>query len=447
MGNNEINNPSSGFDGLFGNMPPPAEAWRDMRRRLDDEMPAGAGLPLPGGIINVNNRMLYSITWLFSVLLLLTFLQAGIGPLNSFNKNSSNNNVVIAKGRAAKPNIAQVPRADNTPLGTTQMQDTIAAQPKTGSQNAPVIPAGNTNTTKHATAKSKKHLTVNSGGTQKHIAGKPGTASQPQTNQDITQGTSATPSSTGNNAPGGKQEETTAAKNSNTPIKPAAKANTETTTNEAGPAEQQADSTREWQAGVWFKAQLPFSSAQHYFAGPNGASQPWRVALPGVWISYQYNKHVFEAEVNPFASLVFNPKPFNTTTYVANGQIVTKTETLNKTFGTSLSVGYSYNIKNNWWAGGRVQTTIVTGGVATNTFDPANLRNDKTFAPLSADDKAMLAKMQVKLDAELMYKMAGWAAGLRAGFYFSPSPVKGQGINNPLETELFVRWRLWQHRK
>jgi len=439
MENSKINDPSTNQGNLFAGMPPPADAWQDMCRRLDDEMPVAGGLPLPGGIINVSNRMRYSITWLFALLLLLTFWQDDINRLNHSN-NSSSNNIGKTPGNTIISQPEVITGNSNTPVDTGQRKNATTTQPTNITKIATANRTNNTRSTITAASKKKHIVPVNSNAQKQSV--KPG-----QSNA-ITQSAGGQPQLQANtNNTINKPAETTISKSENTPLQPTPKPQP-ATAKSIEPPTPPADTTRQWQAGLWFKAQLPFSSSQHYFAGPNGSSQSWRILLPGAWISYQYGKHLFDVEVNPFASTVYNPKSFSITTILVNGQtLVTKTEKLNKTFGASLSVGYSYNVNSNWWAGGRLQTTLINNGVASSRFAPANLFNDRTFGPISSADKANIEKIQVKLDAELLYKASYWAAGLRAGVYFSPSVIKGQNISNPLETELFFTWRLWQHIK
>jgi hypothetical protein len=208
------------------------------------------------------------------------------------------------------------------------------------------------------------------------------------------------------------------------------------------------------QAGLQWFAQIPPGSTQNYFAGPGGASQPYLLVLPGAWVSIQANRYLFMAEINPFATTVFNPKPFTTTaTLVGRQTTKTNIKELNKLFGFSGAIRVNYNIAGNWWAGFGLQPTLWQNGVVTNRYslDSGGIVSGyKTVGRLADSDWVYFSKFQLRTDAELMYKLSSWHAGLRAGFFFTPVARNYDGPNSPLQLELFFRWaplHLGKHKK
>jgi len=431
MSDGEINN--GYMDEEFGiNMPAPQQAWQDMLTRLDDDMPVTA-VPLPGSIIQVDNGLMRGITSLLGLLFITSaaWLFTGKGIIVKSDKpgNTIADKTIQAvkqdeqdRKAAAEKNKTPLAGGEDTTANNSSNTNTLLYTPNkqlSNSRRAKI-------TSGIGTIENKTLIdnTFQNDAALQPAANLPPSAPKPAA--DTTAIAVAKPATS------------TKAPLSGTP---------NNNNDEHKDGDEKKDSGIIWQAGIWVKAQLPFSSAQHYFAGPNTSSQPWRILLPGVWISAQTGKHLFEAEINPFASIVYNPKPFAVNTVLVNGQApATETKRLNKMFGISLSAGYSYNIGGAWWLGGRLQSTLLTKGVGNITVADGNTVYSNRFTVIKNSDTTSFQKFQVRLDAEAMYKAKRWAAGARAGVYFSPSPIKYSNAKNPLETEIFFRWQLWRKR-
>lgn len=433
MSNDDINN--GYMDDEFGiPMPGPQYAWQDMLTRLDDDMPAAAA-PLPNSIIEVGNGLMRGITSLLGLLFITAAMM--LFSNNGIIIQHNNTGVAVSANDAAqKLNMpANNNTGDNNKAPLVNRQDSIMANAITSTELA-----GHYDKVINNKASNKKQANIKMGGGLINT-GKPAedivnnsTLNHPESNAANTDMPPVVKDSAGSTA------------KSNAAAKPSPEQPQNSSDKQDKDDEDKSDSAV-WQAGIWVKAQLPFSGAQHYFAGPNAASQPWRTILPGIWVSLQAGKHLFEAEINPFAQTVYNPKPFEVNTIVVNNQLATETKKLNKTFGVTVSAGYSYNISGNWWLGGRAQGSVLTKAVGTVEVSNDSTLISKRFTAF-AKDSASLQPFQVRLDAEALYKASRWAAGIRAGVYFSPSPIKQSStFKNPLETEVFFRWRLWQPKK
>jgi hypothetical protein len=205
------------------------------------------------------------------------------------------------------------------------------------------------------------------------------------------------------------------------------------------------------QAGLQWNAQLPFSGASKYFYGPGASSQPYRLALPGVWLSLEAEKNLLIAEVNLFTTTVFNPKPFYTGTKVIDAQTsITETKKLNKLFGLSAAFRYSYNMQGNWWLGWGLQTNFWKKGV-TGSDAEKDHNGTKTYYQttqgLNDSDWQHLNKFQLRTDAELVYKTPRWHAGVRTGFFFTGVAKDANGPSSPLQVDLFFRLSLYSSNK
>jgi hypothetical protein len=200
------------------------------------------------------------------------------------------------------------------------------------------------------------------------------------------------------------------------------------------------------QAGLQWNAQLHFSNLPHYFDGPDGSSQPWRVLLPGVFVSWQHERFMLTAEAMPFAGSVLANKPYSEKTLTYPGAVVTEKKSLQKVFGVSVGLLADYQLSGNWYAGGGINASYWVKGTAildsmfTPTSAPA-FSSQKDFA-LSETDWKAFKRFQMGLDAELLYKSKRWQAGARGRLMFAPL-INKAGQKNLLFGELYFRLPLY----
>lgn len=432
---------SNNFMGNVGdewpaNMPNPADAWLDMRARLDEEMPVGGALPAPNGsIITVDNSLLHSVTLLFLLLLL------GCPVLLFTGKNAGSNTVanqaVPAAGRHTLQPAATV---NNKNKNTRPAAATANAARTTGTVN-------NYAGTTAANLKRRPNTARNTGRHKQPVLVTTGQPGQAKSNQAST--------STGTAAAGAASPFAAY----NILQQPAQKQQVQAG-NKPGAADSSSnnkDDTDEekmqWQAGLWWKAQVPFTGAKHYADGPNGKSQPYRLLIPGVWIAMQHGREMLDAELNLFAATVYKPQQFYSLSTVPVSQLtIDEKYKLVKTFGVSLGFGYNRNISGSWWAGGNVQFARLTA--AENTIDSTitntstnNITHRSGTGKVNNNLWTNFNKFQVRIGAQIMYKGNKYQAGLRTGVYLMSPMSWYNTVHTPLETELFIRWGLWKWKK
>ena len=206
------------------------------------------------------------------------------------------------------------------------------------------------------------------------------------------------------------------------------------------------------QAGLLWSFQLPINSSYRYFAGPNGTSQPYRVLLPGIWVSLQAERSLFTLQVNPFATSVLSNKPFAITNTTNGSDFIIESRTLHKVFGTTAGIDFDYNVKEKWWMGGHMQGNFWRTGVA---FMKGEKINASTGVPsviyennytLNDSAWAGFTKFQLGTGVQLMYKTPQWQAGIRFDFYLQPL-IEKKGQKNATNTQVFIRWPLYSDRK
>ena len=209
--------------------------------------------------------------------------------------------------------------------------------------------------------------------------------------------------------------------------------------------EEEADADKKLlvQAGLQWRLPLPIAGTQHYFAGPAANEQPWRMLLPGAWVSVQADKNMLMAEVNPFASASFNPKPFYNSQIADSLAILVKLKSITKVFGVSGAISFQHNIAGNWWAGAGLQASFWKKGVAVlivNKHDIITNTNTSSAQPyvLSKADWQYFSKFQLYPHLQLMYRGNSYQAGVRAGATFT-SLAKDNGARNLVFAEAFFR--------
>ena len=212
------------------------------------------------------------------------------------------------------------------------------------------------------------------------------------------------------------------------------------------------------QAGLSWSLQLPFSGTRGYFQGPNTSSQPYRVLFPALWLQSVKDKSMLSLEINPFMSNLLPEKPFRTSTtnsYLPDTTIIkTEIKTLYKVFGFSASVGYNYNIAANWWVGGNLQFCWWANGIAySNGLVQKTPVNGGSATQVSSfeeeyqisDEWSYFNRAQFFLNSELQYRKQKWQAGLTAGIAATPL-AKKEGPGNSFRMALFYRWALYTKR-
>jgi hypothetical protein len=206
------------------------------------------------------------------------------------------------------------------------------------------------------------------------------------------------------------------------------------------------------EAGLQWNLPVPINGSNSYFAGPNGASQPYRLLFPGLWISLIDQKHMFTFQVNPFATAILSNKPYTTKSTISTAEVILESRTLNKIFGTSASLGYDYNIKKRWWAGGYTTGRFWHSATATAKEKKINSSNGNTSAEyinrysFNDSDWTGFTKFQVAAGVQLLYKLPRWQAGIYFDYCLVPL-IDEEGQKNQTTAQFFMRWQLYKQKR
>jgi hypothetical protein len=196
----------------------------------------------------------------------------------------------------------------------------------------------------------------------------------------------------------------------------------------------------EMQIGLSWSLPMPMGGTQNYFAGPSGATQPYRYVLPGAWISLRADNYLFIISANAFASSMVQPAVIDSSVTVPDSVTrIVRSNAVTKLFGIVASLHINHRIAGNWWAGGDLQGTWWQKAVSTvyektekipgSSTGPGSMNYQTSSAPLSDSSWANLSRFQIFLNAELIYRTTNWQAGVEAGFSVTPLANSGNPKN------------------
>ncbi len=196
----------------------------------------------------------------------------------------------------------------------------------------------------------------------------------------------------------------------------------------------------EMQTGLSWSLPMPMGGTQNYFAGPNGASQPYRYAFPGAWISLRADNYLFTVSVNPFASSMVQPAMIDSTVTTPDPVTrIVKSNAVTKLFGIVAALHIDHRIASNWWAGGGLQGNWWQEAVSTMyektekisgpSSGPGSMSYQTSSAKLPDSVWANLSRFQIFLNGELIYRTTYWQAGVEAGFSVTPLANSGNPKN------------------
>lgn len=422
MSDREIFDNAENWSGMPPNIAP-ADAWEDMRRRLDEEMPKPVFVP-PAFVIYAGNGLLRSMASLF-ILLFVSSIGCWLFNTSNLKMGEKANNMPLTHKvntsithNTAKQSFNINNKLNQIPTEANLQEHEINKKTSNYSVARPIPKNGITLVNKDVSASKKMPF------------------NDTTTVVDITKNTAALLTESK-----AKSNNTYTHKNNTI-----AGNKVDSLPQVAKPVEKNTEAALELHAGLQWAVQLPLSATEHYFAGPGGPEQPFRLLLPSAWFSIQANKYLLLAEVNPFATTVYKPRPFMVTTSQGNAQtIITQTQTLSKLFGVSTTIRGSYNAAGNWWVGGGLQAYFWAKGVTTNSYitDSSGIKKYyTTIGTVNNEGWQHLFKFNVRADAELLYKKNKWQAGLRTGVFVMPVASNNNGPKNLFVVEIFYRFSL-----
>jgi len=438
---------------------PVHDAWIEMKKKLEDEMP-GAAIVIPA--INKNTwqkRLLRGS--LLLLLLLITFLF-----IYKLNKRSESSKVVA--NREAVSNNHHVPTDKNSldkKQSNSKFQDTPVNE---SNENKTEFKDGSINPINI----SGKNISVNKKDQKKIVNYKRGKTDSNRKNKNVFKSKKKQASIDSNES---NSVSETAAMNIPTEIQKSngsviqQNATAYSAVKKDDKKDIQKDSVQTSpkvddeipqrrpiiSAGLQWNFQLPIYSGENYFKGSSGKSQPYMVLLPGAWISVQNERRSLSAELNPFYSNLLPAKSFGIFTSYANLPdtivMTTETKTLEKTFGIHFAANYDLNISGNWWAGGGIHAYWLKKGIASSdgTEEKRSISNggvvstsfNQTYI-LTKPEWENFDRFQLWLHAQAFYARKKMQTGIRIGIPFN-SIAKQQGQKNPLRTEMIFRLPLY----
>ncbi len=457
-------------DELPINIPSPDEAWKNMRRRLDEEMPKGGGW---FGNTGGSNKWLLRSIALFA-LLMISFITLVIVIQKKKNGTENISGISTRSEQIIGEKKDEPGEGQNIPAQKDDTKDQFTDKNKQPVKNSNPVNENKIDHNISATDTDKKLLrrniaalenNLNNNNEKAPFKNNPAeTVLQLIDNKNIegnNQQLNASPKSISwnNNSTANQPpiNDSTASPSAGNIFKTDDKRNLQSELQEDSAEEDNTDEqdSLQVQAGLQWNVQLPTSNTGNNFAGPNTQSQPYRLLLPGLWLNLQSEKSLFSIEVNPFYSNILPAKAFSNSTSLKNNgdTLITavQAKTLNKLFGVSAGFGYAYNVGGNWWTGGSLLGSFWSKGVATSegTTEKSSMTNSfptstttfKNSYSINDSDWTSFSKFQMNISAQIFYRKKLWQSGLRFGVPVMPL-AKNQGPVNPLHAELFFRLKL-----
>ena len=216
--------------------------------------------------------------------------------------------------------------------------------------------------------------------------------------------------------------------------------------------EKKSPKTWKFNGGLQWELQIPTSGVEGYFDGPKNTSQPWRVAVPAIWLQAVQDKDMISFEFNPMFQNMVPRETFRQQDYISQSVDTLfsnyETKSLYKLLGMSVTLGYAKNIKGNWWLGGVLQSALWQQALAHSDvkqdiiLSPGNVQTRYfDYDYRITDEWSYFNKFQVFVSAEALYRKPRWQAGLRTGLAFTPLS-KGDGPGNSFRSSIFIRWKI-----
>jgi hypothetical protein len=200
----------------------------------------------------------------------------------------------------------------------------------------------------------------------------------------------------------------------------------------------------------WTEQFPPFD---YLFRGIQGHSSYVRALLPSAWMQIQLDKSILGIELNPFysqnASRVletgYNPGVIGDTTVGTN-----TSRSLDKVFGLSVNIDFLTFIGGHWWAGGGLRTNWWMNAIGTDwtlvqkqtSAGYNSITETLHTGPISKSDWQYVPSFQLDLLGEILYRRGV----SQAGFRLSVSPnAAAKDLNSDFffESEFFYRLQLF----
>lgn len=212
----------------------------------------------------------------------------------------------------------------------------------------------------------------------------------------------------------------------------------------ASPAKKTKDTNRlAYAAGLQWNLPVPVTSANAYFKGANGTSEPHRLLLPGLWGSIIKGRHQLVGEVSPFFSALQPGRSYNMDkVLLPDGTTVEMDGPIKKTFGVQAALRYNYRVAAHWGAEVGLEANWwkrSLGYAIAKVDSSSNVRAPYFYEITTPLHRYMVTAIQLSPSVGLVYQYKNIQGILRVS---TPLNATVRNMPKPVWLNLGIRWSI-----
>lgn len=201
---------------------------------------------------------------------------------------------------------------------------------------------------------------------------------------------------------------------------------------------------RVWSLYLQLNIPLPITGSNHYFMGPDGNNQFYRMLIPAARIEKQLGNTALSLDLRPSVSSILPGNTYNALKNDTTWPAINDTSyTLLKQFGWGLALQYHIPVYKNWRLSAGIQSSFLRKATIQRTVsDSSNIYRTTVYTATSNDWKDF-SRLKINGILELYYPAKKWQLGVRSMVPVTRVSNKpGIHIKQPIQVELVYRWRL-----
>ncbi|NML36788.1 hypothetical protein HHL17_06220 [Chitinophaga sp. G-6-1-13] len=201
-----------------------------------------------------------------------------------------------------------------------------------------------------------------------------------------------------------------------------------------------------WQLMAQWSVPLPVVSSPAYYKGPDGNTQLYRLAIPGIRVQRTWNNAALSLDVNAMSTQPYRNQPYYINKTMG-WNIDWMASTLLQTFGYSASLAYHHRIAGNFFGAAGVQAYYGrTASILEVTQSHDSLGEHTQTAIRSEKSKVWnsISKFHGNITGEIYYDHARWQAAVRTAvpvLHTSRDSIGGN-MKPVMQLELLLRWKI-----
>jgi hypothetical protein len=212
------------------------------------------------------------------------------------------------------------------------------------------------------------------------------------------------------------------------------------------PEKQSPDTIREnrfiLSTGVQWQLPVSFTGMDYYTKGPDGSDQPYRLFIPGVWLTIARNKQQVTATCIPFASTAMPAKDYETGYAPAFDSLsVLARKRMLKTFGLQAGLTYCYEVNSHWSIGGGMQANWWKKGLVLAKPVDDSLGIKPFLYTVHSHQEEKFTSFQFNVVLETAFRLKAWEGILQLS---QPLHTTVKGLPARVSLSAGIRYRFYR---